>query len=345
MATTRSIEDRGYIPLLKSKVGERMALRQLAPRVRNAITPGFHLRPRRTEAQIAAEVTQIAAGWTESPVLLDTAGVDSTNLPAHPLLVANRVAAKVKLGLIPVVSDVSSENDLKAARTVMGGHGFGVGIRLSPAAWLSAQSVLDPILSALGSAPGEIDLILDAGVIANDATLELAKKLLAGNMASVPVLPSWRRVAIAGGSFPVDLGGLPAKKPIRLPRREAQLWDAKPSVGRRLTYADYGVAHPETPDEFENARAIPLWTSVRYTTPDAFLVAKGGDANKEGPAAMHAVCGIVAGEKEFRGAAYSWADQWIADRAAGTGQAGNYSTWRKVGTVHHVTLMVDLLSS
>lgn len=345
MAATRSIEERRYIPLLKSKLGERMALRQLAPGVRDEITPGFHLRPRRTEAQINSEVTQIASGWTESPILLDTAGVDSTNLPAIALLVADRVATKVNLRLIPVVSDASSDTDLDAARIVVASHGCGAAIRLSPAAWLSPQAVLDPIVSRLTTTPAEVDLILDAGTIANDATLELAKKLLAANMASIPDLASWRRVAIAGGSFPVDLAGLPAKKPVRLRRREAQLWAARPSVGRRLAYADYGVAHPETPDEFENARAIPLWTSVRYTTAEAFLVAKGGDANKEGAAAMYAVCGIVAGETEFKGGPYSWADQWIADRAARTGQAGNYSTWRKVGTVHHITLMVDLLAS
>lgn len=47
----------------------------------------------------------------------------------------------------------------------------------------------------------------------------------------------------------------------------------------------------------------------------------------------------------YSGEKFSWGDGQIYDKSKRIGGPGNSTTWRQINTNHHITLMVDLLSS
>lgn len=347
-ARRAAIAARRYVPILKAKQGERLALRDLDAATRSAITPAFQLLPGRGDAQLGREMRQLGVAWSGvSPVLLDATWADPASTSDHPLIVASTLAAAEGVAVVPMVRPGSDLGHLVAAKAVVAAHGQGAAIRVEAAGWQAGKSALfvDPLLRGLSLRPEDVDLVLDAGALGSDADLALFQSLLAGGLPTFAHLDEWRRVVVAGGSFPADLRAVPAGVLTRLPRREWELWARRPRVARVLSYGDYGVAHPATVDEMTNPRAIPLWAQFRYTSTVSFLVAKGGDIKKSGDAEFYRAAALIAGAPEFDGRTFSAADAFLAARASGTGSPGGYSTWRRHGTGRHLTKVAALLAT
>ena len=57
------------------------------------------------------------------------------------------------------------------------------------------------------------------------------------------------------------------------------------------------------------------------------------------------LCRALINTDEYSGADFSWGDKYINLCAAGAVDAGNATTWRRVGMNHHLTLVVDQISS
>ena len=343
-----AIARRSYVPILKGKQGEQMALRDLAPAMRAAITPAFQLLPQRTDRQLGREFKQIAVAWAGvSTVLVDASWVDPAGTSQHPLIAASDAALANRLPMTPMVSPSSNTAYLAAARAVVAAHGQGAAIRLPPVGWAvgGAGPLLNALLAALRLTAQDVDLILDGGFIATDKTLDLYRAALTAGLPALPRRDSWRRVIVAAGSFPERLSDLPVGTLVRLPRHEWMLWNGLPATSRPIGYGDYGVGYPNSTDEMKNPRAIPLWAQFRYTVEDSFLVAKAGDINKSGEGEFYRVAGLIAAAADFDGASFSTGDAFISAMASGVGSPGNYSTWRRHGTVRHITKVVRLLAT
>lgn len=353
MATIRDeaihagVATRHYVPFLKGKQGERLAVRSLDPSVKGAITPAFQLIAGRSAETLEREMRQLADGWTGfGPVLIDAAWLDPAATRLHPLRLVGDLGTRLRIPVIPVISPASDAGYRAAARAVIGTHHYGAAIRLPAASWLPdlAKPVIDDLLSD-GLQPAETDLLLDAEAIANDAALNLHTALRDRSLSGLPYLTDWRRVILMGGSFPTDLTGIQTGSVVRLPRREWVLWSGIVSPRRDIGYGDYGVAHPQTADEITTPRAIPVYPQLRYTTTDTFAVTKGRDLRRNGDGELYDVCRRVRALPDVDPATFSPGDRWIAARSGGSGSVGNYSTWRRIGTSHHVTKIVALLAS
>jgi hypothetical protein len=57
------------------------------------------------------------------------------------------------------------------------------------------------------------------------------------------------------------------------------------------------------------------------------------------------LCQAVTSSSCYSGAEFSYGDKYIADCAAGEESTGNLTTWRKVGTNHHLAKVVSDISS
>lgn len=121
--------------------------------------------------------------------------------------------------------------------------------------------------------------------------------------------------------------------------------DITSEASRTITYGDFGVSNAEAPDELPSPKAIPLYAQLRYTNGESFSIVKGRDIKTYGPDELYRVCRRVTKLPGWMAGPFSMGDAWIATRAAGAGETGNYMTWRKVATVHHITKLVSLLSS
>lgn len=152
------------------------------------------------------------------------------------------------------------------------------------------------------------------------------------------------------GSFPADLRSVQAGVWGELPRHEAVLWQ---SVRERWTqrvpsFGDYGIAHPSVP---QTAAFAPA-PQIRYTTPAHWMVLKGRKGVRRGSQQFYDICAQVVQRVEYSGEDFSWGDQRIARAAESAPEGapqlvttGNATTWRTIGTSHHLALVIDRLTS
>jgi hypothetical protein len=83
--------------------------------------------------------------------------------------------------------------------------------------------------------------------------------------------------------------------------------------------------------------------SIRYTTRDAWLILKGRNVRQYGFDQYRELSRELVQRPEYNAAQYSWGDGFIKECADGRSGTGNATTWRKVGTNHHLTLVSRLL--
>jgi hypothetical protein len=163
---------------------------------------------------------------------------------------------------------------------------------------------------------------------------------------SLPAIKDWRTLTLAGSAFPVNLSQFTAHVPEITPRTEWRVWTqvvSNPDLVRLPAFGDYAVQHPE-PSEI-NPKLMKMSAQLRYARQDDWLIFKGRNVRDYGHDQFTKICEGLAKMPDFRGAAFSWGDKYIADCAAGTDGPGNATTWRKVATSHHLAVVSAQLAS
>lgn len=145
---------------------------------------------------------------------------------------------------------------------------------------------------------------------------------------------------MAAGAFPADLSGFEPWVLGELPRRDAGLWRSVAATrpSRLPGFGDYAIAHPLL------ATGVPFAPppQLRYAAADRWLVLKGRRRDERANAQFFEICQAITGRPEFT-AGLGWADGRIAAAAARRDGPGNGTTWRSIGTGHHLDLVVDRL--
>jgi len=353
-----------YVPILPTKRGELSALRDLPAEVQHRLTPLFVVHPvdwnfetdapsKSVAAHIAGLGKKIADAWGTDRALLDPAFVIDETEPTGGLHTIADEAAAESLRLVPVVAPGRPAEYLAAAAALAQRDDTGVCVRLSPGSWPTTPAKvreLNELLAALAVTPEQVDLVLD---LADEIGSELAQTLAQTTLLTLPHAQLWRSVTIAGGSFPPDLSGVKKDRLERIPRQEWQLYcdiaaEAAASGLRVPGFGDYAAAHPD-PTVTINPRFMNISGSLRYTSDDEWLVAKGplfkGNRGGYGAESVVPPARLVAGAEEFRGAEFSAGDAWIADVAATGENGGNPERWRRVATNHHLVFVTEALAT
>ena len=157
---------------------------------------------------------------------------------------------------------------------------------------------------------------------------------------AIPALESWRTFAIAASGFPVNLMGFPQSTISTIPREEWELWRglmSDPRLSRIPAFGDYGIAHPEHADV--DPRKMTTSACIRYTSNRSWIICRGRGLRNHGFQQFHDVARALTGHPEYSGAPFSWGDNYIADCAAHRVPCGNLTTWRKIGTSHHIAFV------
>ncbi len=198
-----------------------------------------------------------------------------------------------------------------------------------------------PLLTGLGRVSvSSIDLIIDLEDLGSDPGRAL---LVARSVFSMIPKKNFRYMILAAASFPEDLSDVDAATTTTLPRREWELWKTlqrRPNLlpRRDLIFGDYAITHP-VPKELD-PRTMRMSASIRYTTRDSWLVVKGRNVRQYGFDQYFELCKELVQRPEYEGREFSWGDKYISDCADGMAGPGNATTWRKVGTNHHLTLVM-----
>jgi hypothetical protein len=348
-----------YVPILRWKRGEWVALRHLNEDIRASITPLVELTPkssgprsdgsRPTVSETLCKVaSDLVANWGWRPVFFDLMHLNEMmrsddGLPA--LVYLSRQARSRGASIIPVTGLRRGIASREAAASTAAEGSCGACIRLNRGDLdrLTLRSDLDALLSQLGLEPSQTDLIIDLQFI-GDAVPDWAPILRL-----VPNQEKWRTLTIAAGSFPLDLrkysiGDHHIRRTDWIGWRN--LVRTQGTYQRRPAFADYTIQHGiyhEPPDR-ANVSA-----SIRYTLSEDWLILRGQalrGENTGGSAQYRSEAQWLCAKQDvFCGQEFSYGDGYIFERSIRSDPPGSPETLLRAGFNHHLTFVVRQLAS
>lgn len=350
-----------YVPVLKWRQGEYQALLRLDAATAQRVMPLIEVTPpeydfekkkvkKTIDEQLAPFAKRLKAKWGSRPAFLDTSLLEPPARMAdgrHPL---TYLLDSVRLDgamLTPVTSlgrDLAHYNAVATA-VFVDGQGLAVRVSLDDISDPNFGLDLTSLLAELEVDLSETDLIIDLAA-KNFDPLEDFVVLLAALLQGEPAFSLARSLVLVGTSFPASMGEVKLATQ-ELPRLEWKLYKMLlaelPSTFRRPTFGDYTIASTDIPQG--DMRLLKPSATIRYTIDDAWLIIKGNNVRDNGFAQYRAHCRSVVNSGKAAPAGYSAGSDYVRACHGNTVGTGTLTTWRWVGTNHHITRVVDDLAS
>jgi len=352
-----------YVPILKGKYGEFQALQNLESATKEALTPLVEVvpipwdykkkKPAKTiDGHLATLPSRIQNAWgTERPLLFDGFNVEdeTTGKGLDPLTHLFNACRQAGVSLVPVTGlDRNPQYQTAVARAIAADH-LGCCLRITSSDWPGGSfpsSAVTRLLKHVRAKPSDTDLLIDLGPIGEghvDTFVLLARTLLQ----AVPKPNQWRSLILAGSAFPFFLTDVRQNSISSTPRAEWKMWDnlvtKKPGLSRLPTFGDYAIAHPGLPDL--DFRLIIMIPNIRYTCKEDWLIVRGKNPKKSKGPQYRALCQALIQQGQWQGESHCWGDNFIQQCTSKQGRPGNATTWRAVGTNHHLTFVADQIAN
>lgn len=333
-----------YVPILKGRSGEFRAIGRMAGVTMRHILPILEVPPSdQGPIKDAFKFGRKALNWVPPGL---TIAVDVGHLPdptegwRRPMLdIADDLGA-LDIPMRPVLRLDDSADRLRSAGRAATLHGGLAVVRLSSAIAGADDAEAEARLSRLRRyAELEIEqcaLVLDAGAVQSERDLTKAEPIIRKTLAWARRHP-WQSISVAAGAMLESISRLPIHTPTPLRRWDHLLWTRLRE--RDVGYGDYAVAHPRMA-----RKGWPPMPNIRYTQGDAWWIYRWSP-NVSGSHAMYDLCEHLVRANHWppEGAAYSWGDAEIDQRAKRAAGPGNPADWRAWATSHHLAYVVDQL--
>ncbi|MFI1434261.1 beta family protein [Streptomyces lydicus] len=343
-----------YVPILKGKAGEFLALGHASAEVQSQIRPVMEVVPDCDVRDLLETFCDRAMEDVPNGMVLT---VDCGALPAAQVLKGDAGGPMVRLGeslswrqvaMCPVFRGTDTDETLAEVRAVMAWHQQGGCLRISSAR--DAQECrpdeerVREMLRTLRAAPEEIDLIIDAGPVhSRDGRAALAVEVL-DTLKHMTQWP-WRHECVAAGAFPVNLTNFPRGRATPVVREDALLWKQVRDQwrGEVPDFGDFGVTHPRMPLQ---ARGAPH-PNMRYTTAadwQVFVYPKTRPGNDD----FFTLSRDLVSSPYWppTGAGTSWGDARLEECAKRQrAKAGGGTEWRAWATSHHLAVVSSRLTA
>ena len=351
-----------YVPCLRWKQGEYQAILRLFDNTKAFITPlievpeiGYDFETQKANKTIDDHlepfVKRVMKKWGTKPCFVDISLVNPNERLSgdrHPLKFIFDELRDNKCRAIPV----TSLNRDKAFRTVIkritstDNHGLSIRLNIEEATKPELNKSIDTILRSNDLKANQCDLVLDLGA-PNFEPVDSFAKLCVVIIKRIPKIDQWRSFIICGTSFPKSMGSIKRGTTIKH-RFEWLLYKSIVKIlstdnVRLPTFGDYGINHPDVLPR--DMRFVTPSATVRYTTQDSWLIVKGINVRKNGFEQYRDLCRNVISSSHYLGEDFSSGDKYIADCGKGQESTGNLTTWRWVGTNHHIEKVVDDIAS
>lgn len=341
-----------YLAVLKSKLGEYAALRDLDPKVRARITPLIQLHHVKNDetavADLIALLKDLRTGWdAEPPVLLDGDWMKTSS----GILRAIEAAHAVGRSAIPVTGlrrPVAYQSFVKRSLEVSR-QGLAIRLRREDfAEGVEMEQSLAQVMSELGVGPGETDLIVDLRDV-QESHLEADEIAAIGMLNRLPWIDDWRHLALTATAMPTGVSTFPRDRITPLRRVEWALYQAlrrsRDAIPRLPTFGDYGITNPEPVEESVDPKMMRVTAHLRCATEEDWLIVKSGTIDKGGIERLPELFRALVERPDYVEEKYSSADDWIEQVGKGDASPGNATTWRHRGSVRHLTLVTRQVSS
>ncbi|MDR3471292.1 MAG: hypothetical protein P4M09_06340 [Devosia sp.] len=323
-----------YVPILKTKSGEAVALENLSPTQKDRVMPLFCV----GETVPSTFAAKAAAAWAGRRLALD--GVFHCNFTGSVAHYNSLFSNLVGLG-IPVIPSIEfGAPAIYAAAVQAKVNQSGLVLRVPIGSLPNALSYA----AQSGWSTSAIDLVVQLGHIGefDPAMLGAAVNgFLPGHLQP----GTWRSVALSSSAAPKDFGGLSPSVNI-IPRRDWALWLQVNQAVCPIDFSDYAQSHLDLTDPPGVAMAKAT-VSVRYAAVDHWVMIKGRPTTGHTGLAMstqyrgHATSLIS--RPEFQQGVTSWGDSRISAIAAGTSTPGGRTQWVEIGTNRHLSVVSSTL--
>lgn len=348
-----------YVPCIRWKQGEYQALLRLSGPAKRAITPLIEVPEIGWDFESAQEAKtvnehlskvpgRLITKWGKRDFFLDCKLVETEVMAdgTHPVEWIYLRLKDLQRHVCHVVTLASNPRLLNAVRMLVKSAQSQVALRLNLSDFgdTNVESRIHALLTSFGVLPSDCHLILDLGAPRFEP-FDGFSKMLAAVVPQIPSLNNWITFTLLGTSFPESMGSL-NRGTHELPRHEWAIYKAVLSHEIRLkrtpAFGDYCIAHPAVVTA--DMRVIKPAASIRYTIGDRWVVIKGS-AFRDNPGQVCTFSRNLVASPYFMGTTFSQADEHIAKCAQGSKGPGNLSTWRWIGTNHHIEKVASDLAS
>jgi hypothetical protein len=350
-----------YVPVLKWRQGEYQALWRLNDAQKARIVPLIEVtppdfdfeewQPKKTiDEHLKKFANRLKQKWGERPALID-AGLlhPATRMigGTHPVSWLMDQVRPHGAYLIPVTEferDDEYQDAVRMAHAV-DGHGAALRCSLEDAAEFGFADNVEALAERLELDVSDFDIVIDLKS-PNFEPLDGLAALLLSVLSASPAFQVARSLTIVATAFPPSMAEV--KGPIQfVSRREWLLYKVLigilPLGARRPTFGDYAIASPELPQG--DMRLLKPSATVRYAVDDGWIIAKGSNVRDNGYEQYRGCCGAVTRDASYLGAGFSPGSDYIERCQSGAAKTGNLTTWRWVGTNHHIAKVVHDLAS
>lgn len=351
-----------YVPILKWRQGEYQALWRLTDATKDRTVPLIEITPpdfdfetwtpaKTIDEHLTPFATRLHKKWGTRLALLDCGLLDAAATMQggkHPMLYLCEQAFAQNATIVPVIrltSDSAYRTAVATAQTLLQ---TGVALRcsLDEAMDISAfDAGVDTLLNQLGVVLEDCDVILDLEAPTWDPQNVLVG-ITSAALKGSSVMAGARSLTLAGTSFPASMAEVTG--PLQFwPRREWAFYQAVlASLGsddRIPGFGDYAIAgHGFAQGDM---RLLKPSATIRYTCDDGWIIAKGTNVRDNGFGQYRGCSGNVTNSSRYLGATYSPGSAYIDACRSGSASTGNLSTWRWVGSNHHITKVVADLAT
>lgn len=347
-----------YMPILKWKQGEQIALRHLTEVQWKGVIPLLKLQPIDSAPDSVAirnalpsyldnVIDQINKNIPENhPVFIDTEYVSLGYQKQLSLLlrICNYLQQKLGHRIAPVIPSPLLES-LATITTVRSAYLKSLDdVLVSCRTDQIALAQIAPAIvamSAYGIKKQKVHLLIDQySIVGSDHNHCFAsvKPFLDSGIAT-----GCASVTIGGGSFPINLMGL--KQGLTdIPRVEWNVWLLLQKSGdyEGLRYADYTVTNPAPQPDVDPTQVNPS-VAIRYAADQFWRLFKAKGFKKGPPDQYRNLCKLLTSDTVYSGYNFSYGDGQYAKAATGKVGNGNPSSWRKDATNHHIALTASSL--
>ncbi|HHW36804.1 MAG TPA: hypothetical protein GXX18_06125 [Bacillales bacterium] len=357
-----------YVPALKWKRGERVALKNLTPKELDNITPLIEIQPipynhkeqvfkKTIEQHLDNTGANLLEIWSSKrPIFIDGHTLfDDTRI--DPEILLNNGQSPLEfiiddiesfgISAIPVTSLLRYESYHESVQFCVEKYKRGVCLRLFKSDLSDINHLnqnIDNILQYLKVNIEDVDIIIDYRQIDPDEKYQIINELIL-SIAKFPYLKRWRTFTFLSTSMTKNLSHIPTNTTNELAREEWNIYLEllKQGISRFPSFGDYNISHPDWFD-FDSTK-YDRGANLKYTVDSKYIIFRGRGVKKYGFNQMQQLCQNVILHKEYCSKTFSFGDEYIYNCANGTESTGNSETWVRVNVNHHLAFIINCLTN
>ena len=348
-----------YVPSLRWRLAEKQALFRLSTTAKDRVVPFVTVtKPeynfekgrmaRTVQEQVEPFAREFNNKWGSRPAWVDFQRDIESELLADGKLPVVHVFDKLHdlgSGAVPVLGLASPIAVREGVAAIANRDGRGVGVRLGFVDIMKPDcgKRLSALLAGIGVLSRNACILVDLVAPTYEPYSDFADGLIAA-LEGLGDLAVYRSFVLIGSAFPASVElPKPGGELIRHDWKFYQVFCQKLEAGARVpTYGDYTTVAPSFAADVD-FRKFTIPGKIIYTTNGTWMVRKGGSFNNDREQ-MHGHCADIVTSGQFRGAAFSFGDDYIEQCGKRLKGPSNQPFWKQVAISHHIVHVLDDLA-